>query len=131
MLPGLRRIDRAAVVPERQLALLGRIGMFAPLPRTDLERLASQLDRIAVPRGTEVPTSTAAAAAANAAAAIPNTTAASANATAAPTIGHASRRRVTNTTEAPAPTNDPTLQAVPMNPTPGSPSPSASSRTGR
>ena len=54
VLPGLRRIDRAAVVPERQLALLGRIGMFAPLPHTDLERLASQLDRIAVPRGTEV-----------------------------------------------------------------------------
>ena len=52
---------------------------------------------------TAVPTSTAAAAAANAAAAIPNTTAAIANAIAAPTIGHASRRRVTNATDAPAP----------------------------
>jgi MFS family permease len=53
-LPGLRAIDRAAVVPERQLALLGRIAMFAPLPRTDLERLANQLDRIEVPAGAEV-----------------------------------------------------------------------------
>jgi len=54
VLPGLRRIDRAAVVPERQLGLLTRIGMFAPLPRTDLERLASQLDRIDVAAGAEI-----------------------------------------------------------------------------
>jgi hypothetical protein len=51
---GLRRIDRTAVVPERQLALLGRIGMFAPLPRTDLEWLAVQLDRVETPTGTEI-----------------------------------------------------------------------------
>lgn len=53
-LPGLRRIDRAAVLPERQLSLLARIPMFAPLPRIDLERLASMLDRIEVTAGTEV-----------------------------------------------------------------------------
>jgi cyclic nucleotide-binding protein len=53
-IPGLRRIDAAAVVPERQLALLGAIPMFAPLPRLDLERLASMLDRIEVPAGVEV-----------------------------------------------------------------------------
>jgi len=52
--PGLRGIDRTAIVPERQLALLGRIAMFAPLPRTDLERLALQLDRIEIPAGTDV-----------------------------------------------------------------------------
>jgi MFS family permease len=53
-IPGLRRIDRDAVVPERQLALLRAIPMFAPLPRLDLERLASMLDRLEVPAGTSV-----------------------------------------------------------------------------
>ncbi|HEX6843913.1 MAG TPA: cyclic nucleotide-binding domain-containing protein [Actinomycetota bacterium] len=53
-IPGLRRIDRAAVVPDRQVALLGAIGMFAPLPRVDLERLAAMLDRIDVVAGTEL-----------------------------------------------------------------------------
>jgi hypothetical protein len=53
-IPGLRRIDRSAVVPERQLGLLARIGMFAPLPRMDLERLAGQLDRVQTPAGTEI-----------------------------------------------------------------------------
>ncbi|MEX0755666.1 MAG: MFS transporter [Actinomycetota bacterium] len=48
---GLRRVDRAAVVPERQLALLGAIEMFAPLPRTDLERVARQLDLLPVRAG--------------------------------------------------------------------------------
>lgn len=51
---GLRAIDAAAVLPERQLSLLARIPMFAPLPRMDLERLARQLDRIDTPAGTEV-----------------------------------------------------------------------------
>jgi hypothetical protein len=51
---GLRAIDAASVLPERQLALLARIPMFAPLPRVDLERLARQLDRIETPAGTEV-----------------------------------------------------------------------------
>jgi len=53
-LPGLRRIDERTVVPERQLSLLRRIPMFAPLPPLDLERIARQLDRIQVPSGTEV-----------------------------------------------------------------------------
>ena len=51
---GLRAIDAASVIPERQLALLTRIPMFAPVPPVDLERLARQLDPIATPTGTEV-----------------------------------------------------------------------------
>jgi MFS family permease len=51
---GLRRIDVAAVVPVRQLELLGGIPMFAPLPHVDLERIGRQLDLIATPAGTEV-----------------------------------------------------------------------------
>jgi MFS family permease len=51
---GLRRIDQAAVVPERQLQLLGAIPMFAPLPHIDLERIGRQLDRIETPVGTEL-----------------------------------------------------------------------------
>jgi MFS family permease len=51
---GLRAIDAVSVLPERQLSLLARIAMFAPLPRVDLERLARQLDRIATPAGAEV-----------------------------------------------------------------------------
>jgi MFS family permease len=51
---GLRSIDATAVLPERQLVLLGRIPMFAPLPRVDLERLARQFDRIETPAGTDV-----------------------------------------------------------------------------
>lgn len=50
----LRGIDAASVIPERQLSLLARIPMFAPLSRVDLERLARQLDRIETPAGTEV-----------------------------------------------------------------------------
>ena len=53
-LPGLRRIDERTVVPERQLALLRRIPMFAPLPPLDLERIARQLDLIEVVAGSEV-----------------------------------------------------------------------------
>jgi hypothetical protein len=49
--PALRRLDAAVVVPERQLALLRAIPMFAPLPPTDLERVARQLDRIVVAAG--------------------------------------------------------------------------------
>ncbi len=51
---GLRRLDARAVVPERQLALLADIPMFAPLPRMDLERLARQLDLLSVAAGTDV-----------------------------------------------------------------------------
>jgi len=50
----LRVIDASSVLPERQLSLLARIPMFAPLARVDLERLARQLDRIETPVGTEV-----------------------------------------------------------------------------
>lgn len=53
-LPGLRRIDERTVEPERQLSLLRRIPMFAPLPPLDLERIARQLDLIQVVAGTEV-----------------------------------------------------------------------------
>jgi hypothetical protein len=51
---GLRRIDQAAVVPERQLQLLTAIPMFAPLPHIDLERIGRQLDLIETPAGTEL-----------------------------------------------------------------------------
>lgn len=51
VLGGLRRLDRAAVVPTRQLDLLSALAMFAPLPRTELERVARQLDRIEVATG--------------------------------------------------------------------------------
>jgi MFS family permease len=51
---GLRVIDVASVIPERELSLLARIPMFAPLPRVDLERLGRQLDRIETPAGVEV-----------------------------------------------------------------------------
>jgi MFS family permease len=51
---GLRRIDHAAVVPERQLQLLTAIPMFAPLPHIDLERIGRQLDLIETPAGTEL-----------------------------------------------------------------------------
>jgi MFS family permease len=50
----LRKMDAASVLPERQLALLARIPIFAPLAQIDLERLARQLDRIETPAGTEV-----------------------------------------------------------------------------
>jgi hypothetical protein len=53
---GLRRVDREAVVPERQLELLREIPMFAPLPRSDIERVATQLQRFVIPRGNDVVT---------------------------------------------------------------------------
>ena len=53
-LGGLRRVDREAVVPERQLALLRGIAMFAPLPRSDIERVATQLRRFVIPRTNDV-----------------------------------------------------------------------------
>jgi MFS family permease len=51
---GLRAIDASAILPERQLALLRGIPMFAPVLSVDLERLARQMDRIAVAAGTDV-----------------------------------------------------------------------------
>ena len=53
-IPGLRRIDHAAVVPERQFSLVRGLAMFAPLPRTELERVARQLTRIVTPTGADV-----------------------------------------------------------------------------
>lgn len=51
---GLRRLDREAVVPVRQLELISALPIFAPLPGPDRERAARQLDRIAIGRGDEV-----------------------------------------------------------------------------
>jgi len=51
---GLRRLDREAVVPTRQLDLLSALAMFAPLPRTELERVAHQLDRLEVAAGRDL-----------------------------------------------------------------------------
>ena len=52
--PILRRADAAAVVPHRELALLRRIPMFAPLPLTVMEHLAASLQRARYEQGTEV-----------------------------------------------------------------------------
>jgi MFS family permease len=49
----LVRIDVESHAPE-QLGLLKRIDIFAPLPAPALERLASQLEPVTVPAGTEV-----------------------------------------------------------------------------
>lgn len=51
---GLRRLDRAAVVPARQIELLSALAMFAPLARTDLERVAGQLGRVSITSGTDI-----------------------------------------------------------------------------
>jgi MFS family permease len=53
-IPALRGLDAAAVVPERQRALVAHVPFFAPLPPFDLERIARQLDLLAVTTGTEV-----------------------------------------------------------------------------
>ena len=47
----LAAIDAAAVVPERQLALLRGTTIFAPLPGTTLEQLARALRPVALPAG--------------------------------------------------------------------------------
>jgi MFS family permease len=52
--PILRGADAAAVVPHRQLTLLRRIPMFAPLPLTVMEHLASSLEHARYDAGTEV-----------------------------------------------------------------------------
>ena len=51
---GLRRTDRTAAVPEHRLRLLRSLAIFTPLSRTELERLASQLDLLTTPSGTDV-----------------------------------------------------------------------------
>jgi MFS family permease len=52
--PILRRADAAAVVPHRELAVLRRIPMFAPLPLTVMEHLAGSLERVRYEKGTAV-----------------------------------------------------------------------------
>jgi len=48
-LPALRRVDDAAHVPTEPLALLRSLPLFAPLPPTVLERLASAVVEVRVP----------------------------------------------------------------------------------
>ncbi len=50
----LRAIDASVEVPERELALLSSIPLFAPLPPTTLERLAARLRPVQVAAGTDV-----------------------------------------------------------------------------
>ncbi|MGH2446849.1 MAG: MFS transporter [Candidatus Limnocylindria bacterium] len=52
--PMLRRADDAAIVPHRELDLLRRVPMFAPLPLTMIEHLARDLDPVAYPTGERV-----------------------------------------------------------------------------
>jgi MFS family permease len=52
--PWLVGADRAGVVHERELALIRKIPMFAPLRVTVLERLAQELNHMHVSGGTEV-----------------------------------------------------------------------------
>jgi MFS family permease len=47
--PALQRVDAAAHVPTEPLELLRRIAIFAPLPPTVLERLASAVAEVRVP----------------------------------------------------------------------------------
>lgn len=50
----LRGIDRAAAVPEREVALLRGIPMLAPLPAVTLEQLAFALEPLLLPAGATV-----------------------------------------------------------------------------
>ena len=50
----LQAIDAQAILPERELRLLRRIGIFAPLPSTTLEQLASSLSPVGVAAGEQV-----------------------------------------------------------------------------
>ena len=54
MWPVLRRVDDAARVPTEPLALLRAISIFAPLPPTVLERLASSATEVRVPAAAAV-----------------------------------------------------------------------------
>ena len=53
-LPGLRRIDGSAEVPERELELVSRVPLFSPLPATTLERIAARLEHVDVAAGQTV-----------------------------------------------------------------------------
>jgi hypothetical protein len=50
----LRRLDDAADVPERELAVLTAIPLFSPLPVTTLERLAARLGHLTASAGTTI-----------------------------------------------------------------------------
>lgn len=50
----LHQIDDTTVVPERELALLRAVPMFAPLPAVALEHLAASLEPVQVPARTRV-----------------------------------------------------------------------------
>jgi CRP-like cAMP-binding protein len=52
--PRLHRIDDAADVPQRELALLASLPLFSPLPVTTLERLACRLQHVAAAAGTRL-----------------------------------------------------------------------------
>lgn len=52
--PRLARIDREVAVPERELALLTRLPLFAPLPPATIEHLARSLQPLRVKAGEEI-----------------------------------------------------------------------------
>lgn len=52
--PALRRVDDAAVIPARELALLRGVDFFRPLQLTTIEDLAGRLVNVRVPAGGEV-----------------------------------------------------------------------------
>ena len=52
--PWVRRVDDAAVVPERELRLLRGVAFFRPLQLTTIEDLAGRLEDVSVTAGAEV-----------------------------------------------------------------------------
>jgi len=52
--PRLRRIDAEVAVPERELALLTKLPLFAPLPPATVEHLARSLQPVLVAAGAEI-----------------------------------------------------------------------------
>jgi MFS family permease len=52
--PRLARIDREVAVPERELALLTRLPLFAPLPPATIEHLARSLQPLRVKAGEQI-----------------------------------------------------------------------------
>jgi hypothetical protein len=52
--PLVRRADHAAVVPERELELLGRVPLFAPLSMVVLEHLALSMEPVTYPAGAAI-----------------------------------------------------------------------------
>lgn len=51
---GVRRAERSAILPERELAAMRRVPMFAPLPLTALEQLARSLEPVSFASGQRV-----------------------------------------------------------------------------